>query len=223
MFEWRNLVCGVMVVLVPGSLVAQGTDRALLHSDGGTWINGSPAPETSTIFLESLIQTQKGHSAKLDTEGSSVIVQPETVVQFEGDELVLDHGSLQLTTMREMKVRVNCITVIPITADRTLYEVSDIDGKVTVVASKNDVKVHAQASAFRKAKTGESSDAIVREGEQKTRDEHCVAAAKPIAGLDANGPILNSTAAKIAGVVAVGVITCFALCRGDEPISPDKP
>ena len=92
------------------------------------------------------------------------------------------------------------------------------------MASKNDVEVHAQASAFRKAKTGESSDAIVREGEQKIRDEHCVAAAKPIAGLDANGPILNSTAAKIAGVVAVvGVITCFALCRGDEPISPDKP
>jgi hypothetical protein len=113
--------------------------------------------------------------------------------------------------------------VIPIPADRSLYEASDIDGTVKVVASKNDVKVHAQAAAFRKVKTGESSDVIVREGEPKIRDEHCVAAAKPIAGLDANGPILNSTAAKIAGVVAVGVITRFALCHGGEPISADKP
>lgn len=212
-----------MVVLVPWSLVAQGTDRALLHSDGGTWINGSPAPETSTIFLENLIQTQKGHSAKLDAEGTTVIVQPETVVQFEGDLLVLDHGSLQLSTAREMKVRVNCITVIPITADRTLYDVSDVDGKVRVVASKKDVKVHAQASAFRKTKTGETSDSIVREGEEKTRDEHCVAAAKPVTGIPSNGPLLDSLGAKITGVVVVGLITCYALCRGPEPVSPDKP
>lgn len=125
--------------------------------------------------------------------------------------------------MREMKVRVNCITVIPITEDRTLYEVSDIDGKVRVVASKKDVKVHAQASAFRKTKTGETSDSIVREGEEKTRDEHCGAAAKPVPGVPGNGPILNSLGAKALGVVVVGVITCYALCRDDDPISPDKP
>ncbi|MGA9807439.1 MAG: hypothetical protein WA350_07335 [Candidatus Sulfotelmatobacter sp.] len=119
MLKWRNLVCRMMIVIVPSSLIAQGTGRALLHSDGGTWLNGDPAPETSAIFPDSLVQTQQGYSARIDAEGSSVQVRPETVVQFQGDELTLDHGRLQLDTAREMKVIIGCITVSPITSDRT--------------------------------------------------------------------------------------------------------
>lgn len=221
--EWRKFVCGVMIVLMPSSLLAQGSDRALLHSDGGTWLNGSPAPETSAIFRDNLIQTQKAHSARIDAEGSSVVVQPETVVQYEGDELMLDHGSLQLGTASQMKVRVDCITVIPLTADRTQYNVTDVDGKVRVSALKNDVKIHYAGSALRKSKQNGSSDVIVHQGEQATRDEHCGAAYEPTEGLDAKGAILNSTWARAAGVVAVGIVACLGLCHGDDPISPSKP
>lgn len=223
MLGWRKLVCGVMIVIVPGSLVAQGTDRALLHSDGGTWLNGNPAPESSAIFPDALIQTPKDHSARLDADGSTVTVQPDTIVQFEGDELVLDHGGLQLNTARQMRVRVNCITIIPVTAEWTQYDVSDVDGKVKVVAYKNDVKIHSKNGVARKAKQGEWSDTIVREGEQATRDERCGALIKPADGIDANGAILNSLSAKVAGGVVVIVLACLGLCHGDDPISPAKP
>ncbi|MGA8700903.1 MAG: hypothetical protein WB625_04595, partial [Candidatus Sulfotelmatobacter sp.] len=96
MLQWRKLVCGVMIVILPTSLMAQNSARAMLHDDGGVWLNGSPAPNSSAIFLHDLVQTQKGNWAKIDADGSTVTVQPETIVQFEGDELVLDHGSLQL-------------------------------------------------------------------------------------------------------------------------------
>jgi ferric-dicitrate binding protein FerR (iron transport regulator) len=212
-----------MIVLLPSSFAAQSTDRALLHSDGGTWLNGNPAPDTSAIFPDNLIQTQKAHTATIDAEGSTVTVQPETIVQFEGDELVLDHGSLQLNTARQMKVRVNCITVIPVTAERTQYDVTDFDGKVKVVAYKNDVQIHYAGAALLKSKQAGSSDLVVREGEQATRDEHCGAPIKPTEGLDAEGAILNSPWAKGAGLAIVGVLTCWALCRGDDPVSPSKP
>jgi hypothetical protein len=224
LLEWRKLVCGVMMVIVPASLVGQDNGRALLYSNGGTWLNGSPAPESSAIFPDALIQTPQDHNAKIDAEGSTVIVQPETIVQFEGDELVLDHGSLQLNTARGMKVRVNCITVIPITQDRTQYDVTDVDGKVKVVAYKNDVRIHYQGAVLRKSKqAAASSDVIVREGEQATRDERCGAAIRPLGGIDATGALLNSTGAKVLGIVVVGVATCWALCRGGDPISPAVP
>lgn len=216
-------ICVITIVIMPTSLVAQGTDRALLYSDGGTWLNGSPAPDSSAIFPDALIQTQKAHTAKIDAEGSTVMVQPETVVQFEGDELALDHGSLQLNTAREMKVRVNCITVIPITADRTQYDVTDVDGKVKVVAYKNDVKIHYAGSAARRSKEGTSSDVIVHEGEQATREEHCGAAIKATAGIDAKVAILDNIWAKAAGATAIGVLTCWSLCRSGNPVSPDQP
>jgi hypothetical protein len=223
LFEWRKLVCGVMIIVVPVSLFAQVTDRAMLHSDGGTWLNGNPAPESSAIFMDALIQTPKDHSAKIDAEGSAVTVQPETIVQFEGDELVLDHGGLQLTTDRQMRVRVNCITVTPINAAWTQYDVTDVDGRVKVIAYKNDVKIHYKGDLLRKSKQGESSDVIVHEGEQATRDERCGAAIKPADEIDATGAWLNSPMAKAAGVIAVGVIACLGLCHTDDPISPTKP
>lgn len=218
--EWRNLVCGVMIVILPASLMGQDSGRAMMHTDGGAWLNGNPAPNSSAIFPNDLIQTQKGNTAKIDADGSTVTVQPETIVQFEGNELVLDHGNLQLNTSRGMRVRVNCMTVIPLTQEWTRYDVIDVDGKMSVVAYQNDVKIHYQGAALRQSKQAGASDVTVHQSEQATREERCGAAARPAEVIDAKGAILNSTWAKGAGLAAIGILACWALCRGDDPISP---
>jgi hypothetical protein len=211
-----------MIVVLPASLMAQTSTGAMLHSSGGVWLNGNPAPSSSAILPHDLIQTQKDNQAKIDADGSTATVQPDTIVQFEGDELVLDHGRLQVSTSRGMKVRVNCMTVIPLAQEWTSYDVIDVDGKVLVVAYANDVKIHYQGAAARKSKAA-LSDAIVHQGEQATREERCGAAAKPGEIIDADAPILNNVWVKGTGLVAIGVLTCWALCRGDDPISPSKP
>jgi len=212
-----------MMVILPSSLLTQDSGRAMLHSHGAVWLNGNPAPNSSAIFAHDMVQTQKEGNAKIDADGSTATVQPETIVQFEEDELVLDHGSLQLDTARGMRVRVNCITVIPVTQEPTQYDVTDFDGKVKVVAYKNDVKIHYQGAATRRSKLAGSSDVTVHQGEQVTREERCGAGEKPAEAINAHGAFLNSIWAKGAGLAAVGVFTCEALCRGEDPISPSKP
>ena len=220
LIEWRKLVCGVMIVVAPASLMAQSMDRGLLHSDGGTWLNGSPAPAVSAIFPDSLVQTRAGHSARINVEGSTVLIGSETIVQFQGQELTLDHGVLQLDTAREMKVLIGCVTVTPITSDRTQYNVTDVDGRVKVVALKNDVKVHLHGVVHR-SKDGSSSDLIVREGEQATRRDRCGALAQPTQGTAA---ILDSPWVWGAGgLVAAAAVACLGLCHTDDPVSPSKP
>jgi hypothetical protein len=223
LLKWRNLVCGMMIVVMPASLMAQSSGGAMLQSDGGVWLNGNPAPNSSAIFPHDLVQTQKDHQAKIDTDGSTATVQSDTIVQFEGEEFVLDHGSVQVRTSRGMRVRVNCLTVIPLTQEWTRYDVTDVDGKMHVVAYENDVKVHYQGAAARRSKAAVSSDAIVHQGEQTTRDERCGVAARPAEVIDAKGAILNSTWAKLAGGAALVSICVFLVCRGDDPISPSKP
>jgi len=224
LLPWRNLVCGVIIVIAPVSLAARTADGAVLRSDGGTWMNGNPALNTIAVFPDTLIQTQKGHTAKIEADGSSVRVQPETMVQFEADELVLDHGSLQLNTSREMRVRIGCITVVPVTSDLTQYDVTDLNGKIKVVAYKNDVRIQYKSAAIRRSKETKSPDLLVPAGEQSTRDERCGLAAKPTDAVAAKGAILNSLTAKSAGVAAIGVVTCLALCyTTDESVSPAKP
>jgi len=213
----------MMVVVLPASLMAQSSGGAMLHNEGGVWLNGNPAPNSSAIFPHDLVQTQKDNQAKIDTDGSTITVLSDTIVQFEGDELVLDHGSLQVNTSRAMRVRVNCMTVIPLTQEWTRYDVIDVDGKVRVVASQSDVKIHYQGAVTRRAKGAGLSDVTVHQGEQATREERCGAAARPAEVINAKGAILNSVWAKGAGLTAIGLLTCWALCRGDDPISPDKP
>ncbi|MGA7442150.1 MAG: hypothetical protein WBW02_17425 [Candidatus Sulfotelmatobacter sp.] len=222
MLEWRKLVCGLMIIILPTSLTAQDSARAMLHNDGGVWLNGNPAPNSSAIFLHDLVQTQKGSWAKIDADGSTVTVQPETIVQFEGDELVLEHGGLQVNTSRGMKVRVNCITVIPLTQDWNRYDVTDVDGKVMVAAHQSDDKIHYQAAATRLSKQTRSSDVTVHQGEQVTREERCGAPTRPAAGVDATMATLNTPLAKGIGIAAIGILVCWALCRGDQPVSPAK-
>lgn len=146
------------------------------------------------------------------------------MVQFQGNDLTLDHGGLRLDTATEMTVIVGCITINPLSSDRTHYDATDFDGKVKVIAYKKDVKIRLHSSALRKTKPGSSSEFIVKEGQQATRFEHCGVPLKPTQRIDAHEPFLDSIGAKVAGLAAVGIITCYALCRsGDEPVSPSKP
>jgi hypothetical protein len=210
----------MMIIILPSSLLAQDPNRGLLHNDGGTWLNGVQVPAVAAIFPDSLIETQKGHTARIDVDGSSVLIQPETRVQFQGHELVLDHGSLQLDTSREMEVIVGCITISPVSASRTEYNVADANEKVHVAAVKNEVKVHLHG-ALRKSKRGESSDFIVHEGEQITRAERCTGIVQQTKGNPL--PLLDTSEAIVIGGIIVGTVACHGLCHGDDPISPSKP
>ena len=223
LFAWHKLVCGAMLFILPASLMAQDSARAMLHNDGGVLLNGAPAPKSSAIFLHDLVQTQKGRWAKIDADGSAVTLQPETIVRFDGDELVLEHGGLQLNTSRGMKVRVNCITVIPLTQEWTRFDVIDVDGRMMVLADQNDVKIHYQGAAARRSQTVAFSDVTVHQGARVAREERCGAPSKPTVAVDAAKAVLDTPWAIGVGTVAIGVLTCWALCRSDEPASPSQP
>ena len=221
----RHLVCMTMAAVFPLSLVAEDTAAAMLHSNGvGVLVNNSAAPASIALFSNDLIETGKVAVARIETTGSTAHVNPETMVQYHTDELVLDHGSVSVNTSRGMRVRVGCVTITPVnSAEWTQYQVVDLDGKVTVMALKLDVYIDARVKNSEEAKkSSQSSRDLVREGEQKSRSEKCSPAyVKPERpGVAA---LMNSTYAKWSAIAAVGVITCFGLCRDAEPLSRHKP
>ncbi|MGC1372300.1 MAG: hypothetical protein WA824_09195 [Candidatus Sulfotelmatobacter sp.] len=216
--EWCYLVCRLMIVLLPASLAAQDPTRGLLYSSGGTWLNEVPAPSVAAVFPDSLVQTQAGHAARIEVQGSSILIQPETMLQFQGHELVVDHGSLQLDTSLEMEVIVGCITISPVTYDRTQLDLTDIGGKARISVSKGDVKIHSHGMAVRKSKA--DSDTILHPGDHAVRADACGSTSAPNT---ANDGWLNSRTAQITGGVIAGTLICLGVCHGDDPVSPAKP
>jgi hypothetical protein len=215
-----------MIAILPVSLFGQD-NAAMLRSNGvGVSVNKASVPASIALFPKDLVETQKQSVARLEATGSSADISPETIVQFDGDELVLDHGSLSVNTSRGLRVRVGCLTVTPVNdAEWTHYDVTDLDGKVTVSALKLDVYINARSRNPQQAKqSSHSNRVIVREGERKSREEKCGAAyLDNIDGIAAKGAILNSPWAVGAGAIGVGVLMCFGLCHDDDPMSPTKP
>jgi len=221
----RNLVCWVMVVLLPLSLAAADTGAAVLHSQGGVWVNGFEVKGSTAVFPGDLLETKSGFVANLDSEGSSVLIQGESVVKFQGDYLVLEHGGVSVETSTSMSVHVNCIRVEPLSNDQTQYDVTDVSGKVEVAAHKNDVNIR-EVGALRKSssETASASSSIVHEGQQATRDEStaCGASSRP----QGTGSGLNTKWLEIGGGVGGGVLVlCLLLCKGSKStsVSPSQP
>lgn len=215
-----------MIVILPMSLTAQEASAAMLRSDGaGVLVNkNSPQPSTA-LFSGDLIETQPKAAARIEASGSTAHIGPETMVQFTGDELVLEHGRLSVSTTRGMKVRAGCVTLTPANiAEWTHYDVSDLDGKVIVLAVKNDVNINAKSSLLTQAKqSGQTIRVTVHEGEQTSRDEKC-GAPDDQHPVPSPAPLLNSPWTLGAGAVGIGLLTCLlALCRSSAPMSPKDP
>jgi hypothetical protein len=223
-FKWRKIVCLMLACIFPALLMSQDSGGAILRSSskGGVVLNGNPAPVSSAIFKNDLVQTDAQSIAKIDATGSTVDVQPETLLQFEVDELVLQHGTLLVSTSTALKVRVGCVTVTPITMDWTQYDVTDVDGKVTVVAHKNDVKVQSRGLHLEKTRQGARGEEIVHAGEQTTREDKCGGAEPSPA--HAIGAALNSPRVILpaAGAIIAGTL-CWILCFNNQPPSPSDP
>ena len=215
-----------MAVILPVWLSAQETAAAILRTSGtGVLVNGNPSPVSIALFPNDLVETPKNIVARIEATGSAADIGAETMVQFEAEELVLDHGSLSVNTTRGLRVRVGCLTVTPVNAsEKTQYDVSDLDGKVTVNAAKRDVYIDSRAKKPQEAKNpSRSSRDLVREGEQKSRAEKCGAAYPRGNTSPGVGPLMNSRWALILGGSAAGTIACLGLCHDDDPASPSKP
>jgi len=227
LLRWRNLVSIPMTVLLPLSLSAQEAAGAILHSSGsGVFVNESAAPPSIAVFPNDLVKTEKDVVARLEFTGSAAEINSETILQFTPTELALDHGSVSIATGRGLRVRIGCITVMPVHDDIwTRYQVLDVSGKVTVAALKEDVfmEVHAKSLQETNARERERNRSLVRQGEQSSREEQC-GAVDSKSGVAARGPLLNSPYAIGTAAVGVGVLACLGLlCHNDDPVSPAKP
>jgi hypothetical protein len=221
----RFTVLALILVTVARPCCVADDSGATLRTQGNVTVNGNPALTFSTIFPNTLIETEKGASALIEFTGSRVEIGPETIVEFEGNEVTLEHGSLSVLTFRSMTVKVSCILATPVHSNETLFTVTDLSGRFTVSAIRNDVEIKTSSKTSKSAADSTRAEEVtVHQGEQKSRDEKCGeshyethAAPAGTAGW------FSSPYAKIAAAGAVGGILCWIFCRSNNPASPSIP
>jgi hypothetical protein len=213
----QRILCCLVVVTVPTSLLAADPSPAMLYPHGTAWLNGSSIERSSAVFVGDLVQTQNDSAANIHAAGSSVLILASSLVQFEGNAVELEHGGVAVATSKGMGARVGDVTVSPSASVWTEFDVKDVDGTVRITARKGDLTISDGTGSTTLAQgqetTREESEA------QKKRRKRRVAGAAP----GAEGGILSSPVAVGVGAGVAGGLIIWALVQGDEPVSPTVP
>jgi hypothetical protein len=213
------MVSCVLLLIVPASLFAADNGAAMLYADGAAWLNGAHVPKSSAIFAGDLVQTRSDSAANIHAPGSSITVLGDSLVQFEGTSLKVEHGGVSVSTSKGIGTTAGDVRVAPVSNAWTEFNVTDIDGTVRIAARKGDLTI-----------TDDSGTVTLAQGQETTRDEQSDqndkkkkdkkrAGAAPAAG----GGVLNSTVAVGVGLAAVGGVTAWVLLHSDNPVSPATP
>jgi hypothetical protein len=221
MSAFRKMVSCVLLLTFPASLFAADSGAAMLYATGAAWVNGSHVPNASAIFAGDLVQTRSDAAANINAPGSSITVLGDSLVQFEGASLKVEHGGVAISTSKGVAASAGDVKVAPASNSWTEFNMTDVDGTVRIAARKGDLNV-----------TDDNGTTTLAQGQETTRDEQSDQSsdskkknkkrgtgAAPAAG----GGVLDSPLAiGIGGAVIVGV-TAWVLIRNDNPVSPSEP
>jgi hypothetical protein len=213
-FQLRILSC-IMVVVFPITLLAADLPGAMLYSHGTALLNGNSISRSSAIFAGDLVQTSADSVANINAAGSSVLVLNESLVEYQGTTLKLEHGGVTVSTSKLLATQAGSVKVSPVASVWTEFEVRDVDGKVQILARKGDLTIKDDNGTTTLAQGQEATRDDNQQSEKKNRR---VAAAQ----IPGYGAALDSPwAIGIGGGIIIGG-TAWVLVHGDEPASPSK-
>jgi hypothetical protein len=220
MSAFRSMVSCVLLLIVPASLFAADSGAAMLYANGAAWLNGSHVPNSSAIFAGDLVQTRSDSAANIHAPGSSITVLGDSLVQFEGASLKVEHGGVNVSTSKGVATTAGDVRVAPVSNAWTEFNVTDIDGMVRIAARKGDLTVTDDNGTVTLAQGQETTrNEQSDQGDKKKKDKKRGAGAAPAAG----GGVLSSPIAIGVGAAAIGGVTAWVLLKNDNPVSPSTP
>ncbi len=210
----------LMLVIFSGALFAADQPAAMLYSHGTALLNGNSVPRSSAIFSGDLVETNKDSVANINATGSTILVLNESLVQYEGSAVKLEHGGVTISTSKSLATRAEDVTVSPAASVWTEFEVRDVDGRVKIVARKGDLTISDDSGTTATLAQGQETTREESESQKdkKKRRREVPGAAAPAA----SGGILDSPVAIGIGTGAIVGVTAWVLIRGDDPASPAK-
>ena len=215
---YSKIVSCIMALVLPAALFAADQPDAMLYSHGTALLNGNSIARSSALFSGDLVQTSADSVANINATGSSVLVLNESLVQYEGSSLKLEHGGVTISTSKLLATRAGDVVVSPVSNVWTEFDVRDVDGKVQIAARKGNLTI-----------SDNTGTTTLAEGQQTTREDSQSdnkKRKKDLAPAAATSPVSKAFDSPwvigIGGGLAIGG-GIWVLAHDDDPVSPAKP
>ncbi len=231
MSAFSRMVSCVLLLGFPASSFAADSGAAMLYTHGAAWLNGAHVPASSAIFTGDLVQTRSDSGANINAPGSSITVLGDSLVQFEGASLKVEHGSVDVATSKGVATTAGDVRVAPASNAWTEFNVTDVDGTVKIAANKGDLLVTDDNGTVtlpqgqqttrdeQTAQSDQSTDTSTNSNKDKKKNKKRAAGAAP----GATGGALSSPVAIGIGSAIIGGVTLWVLVKSDDPVSPSTP
>jgi len=211
----RKTVAAVLLFMMPAALSAQNAPAAVIFGTGAVYLNGSPLTNSFAITPGDVIQTRDNGVATITANGSSLTIDSNSIVRFQGDGFALDRGSLSISTGKGMSIYARDFKITPASGDWTQFYITRSSGTIGIIARKNSVNVTCGANS-----------STVKEGQQLSREDapSCGLITKGSGAPAAvKGPILASKWAERGALIGAGGLLIYTLAHDDDPVSPSDP
>lgn len=224
-FAFRKMVSCVLLLLFPGSMLAADSNAAMLYINGAAYVNDARVPRASAaIFSGDILQTRPNSVANINEPGSSITVLSDSLVQFQGKSVDIQHGGVSVSTSKGIAATAGDVKITPKSSAWTEFKVVDVDGMVKIHAEKGDLliddgsKVLTLAQGQPDQTVGENNP-DAKDSKRKKNKNNQANGATPAAG----GGALSSPIAIGIGAGAILGITTWVLVKSSNPASPSKP
>jgi hypothetical protein len=212
---YLKILSCLMIIIFPAALFAADQASAMVYSHGPALLNGNSIPRMSALFSGDLVQTNKDSVANINATGSSVLVLNDSLVQYEGNSVSLEHGGVTVSTSKSLATQVGAVIVSPAAGVLTEFEVRDVDGTVKIVARKGDLTIKDDAGTTTLAQGQETTrEESRRDKNNKKRGGGSVPGAA--------GGALNSPVAIGIGTGIIVGVAAWAVIQSDDPVSHEK-
>jgi len=210
----RRILSCLMIIIFPAALLAADQASAMVYSHGPALLNGNSIPRMSALFSGDLVQTNKDSVANINATGSSVLVLNDSLIQYEGNSVSLEHGGVTISTSKSLATRVGGVTVSPASSVWTEFEVRDVDGTIRIAARKGDLTLSDDKGSTTLAQGQETT----REESPRDKNRKKRGGTGSVPG--ASGGVLNSPVAIGIGTGVIAGVAAWAIIRSDDPVSP---
>ncbi len=135
------VICSLFVLLVGLSTLSAQSDGAMLYANGDVKVNGQSAGNSSSVFAGDRIDVTGTSAGSINRTGSSVVISPNSSVQYEPSSIDVLGGGARISTSKGMTASAGTISVTP--KDGTAkFDVVRTGDKVVVLSREGSLTVN---------------------------------------------------------------------------------
>ena len=113
MLTIRAVVSLFSTLLFSVAILSGQNTGAMLYAHGNATLNGQPIESSTSIFAGDRLETAESSVATINRNGASIVVNPNSSVQYDQSSIQVLHGTARLSTLAGMSAKVGELTITP--------------------------------------------------------------------------------------------------------------